>query len=487
MPTGTPTPRATNHATARLWDREPVVVAEPRTIAELAAALAAGNTTSEAVTRACLDRIDLFGPATNAFIAVLTEQALADARAADRARASGRALGPLHGVPVSVKDLIDVAGVPTTAASAVRRDHVAATDAIVVQRLRAAGAVIVGKTNLHEFALGPTNDDSAYGPVRHPRDENLSSGGSSGGSAVSVATGMSWASIGTDTGGSIRIPAAACGVVGLKPSIGEVPTTGVVPLSPTFDHVGPLCRSVADARLLHDVLTLGALGAGVQQRGRKRRGAAAPRATRGIRLGIPRPYFFDHVDGNVIGSFERACARLTGVGVVLETVSIPHATETAPIYVTLALAEAAEFHAATLDARPADYHPSIRVRLEAARYILAEDYLRAHRGRRVLVADVDAAVADVDALLLPTVPVPAQPVGASTVRIGDYEDSVRNLLLRLTQTFNVTGHPALTLPCDPTPSGLPVGVQLVGARNGTYSLLDVAAALEPVVTPTAAC
>jgi aspartyl-tRNA(Asn)/glutamyl-tRNA(Gln) amidotransferase subunit A len=461
-------------------------VAEAGTIAELAAALAAGDTTSEAVTRACLDRIDLLGRTTNAFITVLTEQALADARTADEARANGHALGPLHGVPVSVKDIIDVAGVPTTAASAVRRDHVAAADAIVIQRLRAAGAVIIGKTNLHEFALGPTNDDSAYGPVRHPREESLSSGGSSGGSAVSVATGMAWASLGTDTGGSIRIPAAACGIVGLKPSIGEVPTTGVVPLSPTFDHVGPLCRSVADARLLHDVLTLGALGAGVQQRGRKRRATAAPRATRGIKLGIPRPYFFDHVHHDVLASFERVCARLTGDGVKLATVSVPHVAETAPIYVTLALAEAAEYHAATLSERPGDYHPSVRVRLEAARYILAEDYLRAHRGRRVLIADVDRAVADVDALLLPTLPVPAQPVGATTVRIGDWEDTVRNALLRLTQTFNVTGHPAITLPCDPTPAGLPVGVQLVGARNGTYSLLDVAAALERTVSPTAA-
>jgi aspartyl-tRNA(Asn)/glutamyl-tRNA(Gln) amidotransferase subunit A len=460
-------------------------VAEPGTIAELAATLAAGDTTSEAVTRACLDRIDLFGPATNAFITLMRDEALQAARAADRARADGQALGPLHGVPVSVKDLIDVAGVPTTAASAVRRDHVAAGDATVVQRLRAAGAVIVGKTNLHEFALGPTNDDSAYGPVRHPRDESLSSGGSSGGSAVSVATRMAWASLGTDTGGSIRIPAAACGVVGLKPSIGEVPTTGVVPLSPTFDHVGPLCRCVADARLLHDVLTLGALGAGVQQRGRKRRGTAAPRATRGIRLGIPRPYFFDHVHDDVLASFERVCGRLTRAGVILEDAVVTHAADTAPIYVTLALAEAAEYHAATLAERPGDYHPSIRVRLEAARYILAEDYLRAHRGRRVLIADVDGAVEHVDALLLPTLPVAAQPIGAATVRIGDWEDTVRNTLLRLTQTFNVTGHPAITLPCDPTPAGLPVGVQLVGARNGTYSLLDVAAAIESTVTPAA--
>jgi len=448
-------------------------VAEPHSISELAAALATGRTSSEAVTRTCLDRIDLFGPPTNAFITVLRDEALEAAGAADEARASGRAAGPLHGVPISLKDIIDMRGVPTTAASAVRRGHVASADAAVVERLRAAGAVIVGKTNLHEFALGPTNDDSAYGPVRHPRDEQLSSGGSSGGSAVSVATGMAWASIGTDTGGSIRIPAAACGVVGLKPSLGEVPTAGVVPLSPSFDHVGPLCRTVADTRLLFDVLT----GAPPQP------GLTPP--ARGLRLGIPRAYFLEHVDREVAASFERACGRLTQSGVRIETVVIPHVAETAPIYVTIALAEAAEYHASTVAGRPGDYHPTVRVRLEAARYILAEDYLRARRGRRLLIAEVDLAVSGVDALLLPTLPVPAQPVGAATVRIGDWEDSVRNTLLRLTQTFNVTGHPAITLPCEPTPAGLPVGLQLIGARGGTYRLLDVAAALEPTVTPAA--
>ena len=447
-------------------------MADPATIGELTAALAERRTSSEAVTRACFQRIDLFGGSTNAFITVMRDQALQTARAADEALARGRPLGPLHGVPVSVKDLIDVRGVPTTAASAVRRGHVAGEDAEVIARLRAAGAVIVGKTNLHEFALGPTNDDSAYGPVRHPKDETLSSGGSSGGSAVSVATGMAWASIGSDTGGSIRIPAAACGIVGLKPSFGEVPTGGVVPLSPTFDHVGPLCRCVADARLLLDVLS-----------GCAPTAASTP-AMKGLRVGIPRAYFLDHLDRDVAASFERACGRLSQSGVRLETVAIPHVADTPPIYVTLALAEAAEYHASTLEARPGDYHQSIRVRLEAARYILAEDYLRARRGRLVLIGEVDRVLEGVDALLLPTVPVPAQPVGATTVRIGDWEDSIRSTLLRLTQTFNVTGHPAITLPCEPTPAGLPVGLQLVGARGATHRLLDVAAALEPTA---AAC
>jgi aspartyl-tRNA(Asn)/glutamyl-tRNA(Gln) amidotransferase subunit A len=227
--------------------------AEPRTIAELARALRARDITAEAVTGGCLQRIADLNPAINAFITVLADDALGQARAADASIAAGRPPGPLHGIPISIKDLFDVAGTPTTAASNVRAGHVAGRDATAVARLRDAGAILIGKTNLHEFALGPTGEDSAYGPTRHPLDPTRLAGGSSGGSAASVASGMAFASVGTDTGGSVRIPAAACGLVGLKPAIGEIPTDGVVPLSPTLDHVGPLCRSVGDAALLYDV------------------------------------------------------------------------------------------------------------------------------------------------------------------------------------------------------------------------------------------
>ncbi|HEY6509827.1 MAG TPA: amidase [Vicinamibacterales bacterium] len=444
-------------------------MADPATISELARALASGETSSEAVLLECLARIQDRGASTNAFIAVWADRALSAARAADQEIAAGKRRGPLHGVPISLKDMIDVRGMPTTAASAVRRGHVAPRDAAIVTRLSNAGAVLVGKTNLHEFALGPTNDDSAYGPVHHPADHRLSSGGSSGGSAVSVATGMAWASIGTDTGGSIRIPASLCGVVGLKPSFGDVSTDGIVPLSVSLDHVGPLCRSVSDARLLHDVLTGSAPTA-----------ASVPGAG-GLRLAVPRTYFLDHLDDAVAASFERACARLIRAGVTLDTATIPHAPDTGPVYVCIALAEAAEYHAATIDVRAQDYTEGVGPRLQAGRYILAEDYLRAQRGRRHLTAEVDAALDGYDALLLPTVPVPAQPIGASTVRVGTWEESVRSALLRLTQLFNVTGHPAITVPGEPASSGLPVGIQLVGTRGATSRLLDVAAALESTI------
>jgi len=442
-----------------------------RTLADLSRALRARQVTATDVTQRCLDRIAERNPSLNAFIAVYAESALAAAHARDGEIATGRYRGPLHGVPISLKDLIDVRGMPTTAASRVRDGHVAAADAVVTARLREAGAVIVGKTNLHEFAFGTTNEDSAFGPVRHPLDPERSPGGSSGGSAASVLDDMAYASIGTDTGGSIRIPAAACGLVGLKPGLGEIPTGGVVPLSATMDHLGPLCRSVEDAGLLYAVL----------------RGTVDPepwtaREVRGLRLGVPRPYFFDQLDTEVADRFDDACQRLSRAGVLLEDVAIAHAQDIGPVYLHLVLPEAAAYHAETLEHRAGDYTPNVRIRLEMGRYVLAEDYLRARLGREVLTGDVDSAVDGRDGLLLPTLAVPAIQLGAATVRVGASDEPVRNITLRLTQLFNITGHPALTLPCGLTGTGLPVGAQLVGARGRTLDLLRVAAAVEPSVS-----
>jgi aspartyl-tRNA(Asn)/glutamyl-tRNA(Gln) amidotransferase subunit A len=449
---------------------------EPRTIAAAARAIRAGEATATSITETCLQRIAERNPSLNAFIRVLADEALADARDADRERAAGRDRGPLHGIPVSLKDIIDQRGVPTTAASRVRADHVAAGDAEVVRHLRRAGAVLIGKTNLHEFALGTTNEDSAYGPVRHPLDPARSPGGSSGGSAASVADGMAFASIGTDTGGSIRIPSAACGLVGLKPALGEISTHGVVPLSGTLDHVGPLTRSVEDAAILYDALRGGSGG----PQGPPLHVAARTTA-RGIRLGVLRGYFTALLDTQVASTFEHACARLRDAGVVLEERTIPHANDIAPIYVHIVLSEAAAYHARTLESRPDDYTTNVRLRLEMGRYILAEDYVRALTGRALLRREVDAALESNDALLLPALPVPATRLGVETVRVGGSEESVRNITLRQTQLFNVTGHPAIALPCGKTIDGLPVGAQLVGAR--TADLLRTAAALEPYLGP----
>lgn len=447
------------------------MTAEPRTIAELARALQARETTAEAVTERCLDAIAGKNAALNAFITVLADEARLQARQADREIASGRYRGPLHGVPISLKDLLDLRGTATTAASRVRDGHVAKCDAPAVARLREAGAVFVGKCNLHEFAFGTTNEDSAFGPAHHPLDVNRSPGGSSGGSAVSVATGMAFASIGTDTGGSIRIPAAACGVVGLKPGIGEVSTAGVVPLSRTLDHVGPLARSVEDAAIVYDVLQ----GAATE--------APRPRHAKGPRLGVPREYFLSLLDPQVASSFESACERLRAAGVVIEDVAIPHANDIAPIYLHIVLAEAAAYHAKTLETRPDDYTPNVRLRLELGRYILAEDYARALHGRHVLTQEVDAALEGRDALFLPALAIPAPRLGASTVRVGGSEEPVRNISLRLSQLFNLTGHPAIAAPCGHTLDGLPVGAQLVGHHGGTRELLELTRSLENYLAP----
>ena len=445
--------------------------AEPQTIAEVSTALKAREISAEAITSRCLDRIAERNPSINAFITVLAEQALTQARQADADIALGRYRGPLHGVPLSLKDIIDLRGAPTTAASRVRDGHKAAGDAVIVARLREAGAIFLGKTNLHEFALGTTNEDSAFGPVRHPLDPNRSPGGSSGGSAASVLDGMAYASIGTDTGGSVRIPAAACGLVGLKPASGDIPLDGIVPLSTTMDHVGPLCRSVDDAGILYDAL----------------RGAAGEtrpaRELRGVRFGVLRGYFVAMLDPQVASVFESACAMLADAGAVLEDVDIPHASDIAAIYVHIVLSEAAAYHGKTLDNRADGYTPNVRIRLEMGRYILAEDYVRALRGRQVLTEEVDAALAGRDALLLPSLAVPATRLGAETVKISGGEEPVRNITLRLTQLFNVTGHPAISIPCGRTAEGLPIGAQLAGARHATTALLQIAAGAERYFGP----
>ena len=443
-------------------------------ITALAPRVRTGSLTASAMLDACLARIRERDGAINAFITVFEESAKTAALEADREIAGGSYRGPLHGIPVSVKDLFDVAGVATTAASKVRKHHVAAKDSTIVRRLREAGAVIVGKTNLHEFALGTTNEDSAYGPVHHPLDLDRTPGGSSGGSGAAVADGMCVASVGTDTGGSIRIPSALCGLVGLKPALGELPTDGLVPLSTTMDHAGPMCRSVDDAALLYQVL-LGTAN-------------PAPLGPVGhaLRLAVPRPYFLAALDADVASVFERACDALRAAQATVADVAIPHASEVPAVYTHIVLPEGAAYHARTLDKRPGDYTTNVRLRLEMGRYIVAEDYVRALKARRILAAEVDAALRDHDALILPTVPIVAPKLGVESVRVGSSTDTVRNATLKCTQLFNITGHPAITIPCGANGTGLPVGLQIVGARGNTRALLQVARAVEQTLAAVGA-
>jgi len=437
------------------------------TIEDFGRKLRAREITSEQVTEECLQRIGADNARLNAFILVMADVARRQAREADREIAGGRDRGPLHGVPISIKDLLDIRGLPTTAASRVREGHVADPDAPAITHLSQAGAVIVGKTNLHEFAFGTTGEDSAFGPARNPHDPSRSPGGSSGGSAASIVAGMALASIGTDTGGSIRIPAAACGTVGLKPSFGEVSVDGVVPMSHTLDHVGPLAQTVTDACLVYHAL-LGDFAAI----------PPAPMPVSGLRLAVPRTYFCDLLDDDVRSQFEAALDRLRSTGVRVDDIEIRHAADIVPVYFHISFVDTATYHAATLDAMPEKYTEPVRLRLEAGRYVMAEDYVRALAGREVLRREVDAALAQHDALVLPTMPIPAQTIGATTVQVGESQQPVRAMMLRLTQLFNLTGHPALAVPAGATKAGLPVSLQLVGCRMETDALLRVALTCE---------
>jgi aspartyl-tRNA(Asn)/glutamyl-tRNA(Gln) amidotransferase subunit A len=439
-------------------------------ISELAPRIAARQVTATELVEACLARIALDNGRLNAFITVLADRARGDARAADAEIALGRYRGPLHGIPLSLKDLIDLAGAPTTAGSKLLAGHVAAADALVAARLAVAGAIFVGKCNLHEFAFGTTSEDSAFGPVRNPWDPSRSPGGSSGGSAAAVVSGMSCASIGTDTGGSIRIPSAVCGCVGLKPTFGELPCDGIVPLSRSLDHVGPIARSVADAWLLFCAM------AGTTSP------APLPTGPPGaIGLGLLGPYFMNVLAEDVAGQFDFELGRLRKAGITLLDRSVAHASDVATVYLHLQLAEASAYHARAVQSRPEDYTPPVRLRLELGRYVMAEDYARARAGAELLQREVDAALEGLDALVLPTVPITAQPIGSSTLELGGDRYPVRGLMLRLTQLFDITGHPAISLPCGRSGDNLPVGLQLVGRRGRTAELLQVAASVETVL------
>lgn len=465
----TPAPTPTARPAERSADGAPSQL----TIAEFGRRLRAGETSSLETTDACLQAISARNGTLNAFILVMADEARARARQTDEELAAGHDRGPLHGVPLSLKDLFDVRGTATTAASRVRGGDIARSDASAVVHLRHAGAVILGKTNLHEFAFGTTNEDSGFGAARHPLDPTRSPGGSSGGSAASVAAGMALGTLGTDTGGSVRIPSAACGLVGLKPTIDELATDGVVPLSHTLDHVGPMAHTVTDAWYLYQAL----LGRPVAR-------ALSPSPLAGLRVGVPRRYFCELLEPAIRERFDSAVESLVRAGARVSTIDIAHADDTAAVYLLTVFTEAAAYHAATLEATPELYTVPVRLRLEMARYVLGEDYLRALAGRETLRREVDAALSWQDVLVLPTLPILAPPLGATTLTIDDQPHPVRNLMLRLTQLFNITGHPAVSLPCGVSAEGLPIGLQLVGRRHETDVLMHLALGVERALSST---
>ena len=448
-------------------------------ITALAAALQQKSLSPVELTRAFLARIEKHNPRLNAFMTVTAEQALRDAAEAEREIAAGRHRGPLHGIPFSLKDLFATQGIRTTASSRILANWVPAADATVVARLRQAGAVILGKTHMHEFAYGVTNESVHYGPARNPWDPDRIPGGSSGGSAASLAAGLCAGTLGTDTGGSIRIPSGLCGLVGLKPTYGRVSRHGVVPLCWSLDHVGPLARTAADAALIlqaiagHDPKDPASAREPVPDYG-----AGLAQGVKGLSLGVPREFYFDRLDPEVRAAVEGAMKVLEGLGARLVPVTLPHSRHVPGIAFGIQAPEAFAYHEKTFRTRAAEYGPDVRARIEAGRYIPAASYLKAQRARRLVMEDFRQAFQTVQALLTPTFPIAAPPIGASTIPMEGKAIDVRGALTRFARAFNVSGIPAATVPCGFTAAGLPIGLQVAGPSFGEATVLRVAHAYE---------
>ena len=433
------------------------------------------------LTRAYLDRIQARNAECRCYITVLAEQALAAAAAAEREIGSGRYRGPLHGIPVALKDLVMTRGIRTTCGSRILKDWVPESDATVVVRLAAAGAILLGKLNMHEFAYGPTGVNPHYGTAANPWGRDRMPGGSSSGSGAAVATGLCAGALGTDTGGSIRIPASLCGIVGLKQTYGLVSRAGVVPLAWSLDHIGPMTRTVTDAALMLQAL------AGRDPADPSTAALPVPeyrrdleRDPRGLRVGVVREVFFERLDPDVRTAVEAAAQALTGIGVRVEDVRLPRIHHAGPATFAIITAESMAYHEPYLKTRAAEYGADVRARLLTGQFVLATQYLKAQRARQVLRAEVDGVLQGVDALLMPTTPIPAPRNDEREATVEGVTDDVRGWLTRCTRPINLTGHPALSVPCGLTSGGLPIGLQLVGRQFDEATLLRLGRAYEKV-------
>jgi aspartyl-tRNA(Asn)/glutamyl-tRNA(Gln) amidotransferase subunit A len=400
----------------------------------------------------------------NAFITVMEQSALADARRADRELAKGKRRSAIHGVPISLKDLFYTRGVRTTAGSKILADFVPRRDAEVVRRLRAAGAVIIGKNNLHEWAYGVSSTNPHYGAVRNPYDIARIPGGSSGGSAAAVAAGMGAASLGTDTGGSIRIPASLCGVVGLKPTYGACSLDGVIPLSSTMDHVGPIADSLRTAAAVFEVIS-----------GRKLK--PLDQGVKGLRIGVPEKFFFERLQPEVERNVRQAIARLEKAGARIRTIPAKQSSEAASeaneAGRTILLVEALETHR-RYNKRRGDYGDAVRLLLERGEQITPAELRSAKRVRREFTREFTLIWERVDLLVTPTIPVTAPLIGQE--KIGD--ENTRACLTRFVRVFNITGVPALSVPCGRDDRGLPIGLQIIGPKRAESTVLQAGLALE---------
>ena len=431
------------------------------------------------LTQILLQRIERLNPKLNAYLTLTPETALAQAKQAEaelfgpRGRKSRRDRGPLHGIPLSLKDNISTAGIRTTAGSRILRNFVPENDAAVVTLLKEAGAVLLGKTHLHEFAYGTTTNNPHYGPARNPWNLDRIPGGSSGGSAAALAAGLCFGSIGTDTGGSIRIPAALCGVTGFKPTRGNVSDEGVIPLSPSLDCTGPMARSARDTAILFraisrpHVFPKGAWSA-----------AKSLRKPKKVRLGLPKEFFFDVLGEEVARSFDAAMRNFRKLGTQMKEISIPLLNDTEDAGNKIAWPEATHYHRLSryFPAHSAEYGEDVRSRLEIGDTVTTVAYLQALDQRKRFIQQLLEKMDDagVDALAVPTTPVAAPLIDEEKIQIDGKFYPTRAILLRLNRPANLAGVPAISIPCGTTSTGLPIGLQLIGRHAADLLLLQIA-------------
>jgi aspartyl-tRNA(Asn)/glutamyl-tRNA(Gln) amidotransferase subunit A len=401
---------------------------------------------------AALARIDLLNPEVHAFITVMRDEPASDNTP------------PLFGVPISVKDLYDTKGVRTTAGARIYADRIPDEDSRAVAKLRQAGAAIIGKTNLHEFAYGVTTINPHFGTALNPWDPERIPGGSSGGSAVAVALSMGLASLGTDTGGSIRIPASLCGIVGLKPTYGRVSTQGVVPLSWSLDHAGPMTKTVEDAALLLEVIADERIPV-------PKYTDALTGSVRDLRIGIPKAHFYENLDPDVASAVETALRAFERLGARMQDVDLPAGSTQLDTWIQIGAPEAYAYHERNLKEHGDMYGADVRTRLETGRALLSVNHVRAQQIRTMMQAECAKILQKCDLLITPTVPIPAP-------RINALDQTVIASLTRFTRYFNLTGLPAISVPCGFMPDGLPIGMQIAGRPFDEETVLRAAHAYE---------
>jgi len=426
-----------------------------------------------------LARIEATEPVLNSFITLLPDEARAAARRAEADIQRGRYLGPLHGIPVGLKDLYNTAGVRTTSGSRIFDTFIPQEDCTVAARFRQAGAILLGKLNMHQFAYGPTGENPDYGHMHNPWDPELVTGGSSGGSGSATAAGQCTITTGSDTGGSIRIPAALCGIVGLKPTYGLVSRYGLTPLSWCMDHPGPMVRTVEDAALTMNVI------AGHDPKDVASAKVDVPDYTgaltgdvRGLRIGVPQEFLEAPLDPQVGQAVRDALDLLESMGAVVTEVSLPMFSQSQAISTAILMAEAAAYHRDLLVKDGDKLYPPVRLRLEAGLFISAADYLRAQQGRTLFDRQVRELLEKVDLLAGPTEPVTAPELLATKVQAGEHTLGTTAALTQYTRPYNITGTPAISIPCGFSDTGLPIALQLAGRPFDEMTVLRAAHAYE---------